>query len=404
MGTLTSLTSPAVGGDKQKWGSRSLITGMGNDFINYKLLCSFKTAQLVERDAFVPFDFGGVMGICNIVPQLRNIDEYLNKIFHLDGNIIDRTYNYSYFSTIVNTLIDDYEYEPYVNLMGLPYDYRYIGDFDKRQDYFYNVQGAIEHAVNLNGVKVVVVAHSLGGLLIHNFITSFVDDEWINNHIEEFVTVNSPYGGAPQSLFIGFDKANMIYNTYRHFTGLHLCFPNELGFSPTHPLVSFMEDIETDDVIRTRIITTQDIPKIIAKETTSDHMRSIIDFRASLKEPIGVQTTHVISINGNVGSSNPNDFVVPDPYTAIAARMGEEFNNKIPLDTQLHLTCWKKQNKGISYIYTNTMGDGVAPYCGLLTPSLLNNGAIIKRFKGVKHTDILKNSELIKYIIQKLGH
>lgn len=354
-----------------------------NDVVNFKLLWKLTSTQSIDPHKFTTFDFGGVRGVCDVVPQLKTMDEYFQSLFNLKQHVIDEHVNYSYFRTLVECLVDRHSYEPGRNIVGLPYDYRYIGYFDNRLTYYNDIKKRIEDTViTNNGSSIVVVAHSLGGMLFHDFLVNHVDEDWKTEHVHEFVTVNTPFGGVPQSLFVMFDKSNIIYETYRHFTGLHLCFPNSLAFSPTEPLVtvSFEDDRAKHE---DKVITIEHLRDTVLTEYDDNHVRNLLDFWTALGEKTDVDTTHVVSSTQHAKDGIEDDDVV------------------------VHLTCVKKNDDAQeSYVYGKTSGDGLVPRRSLVPP-LTSCGAYSRGtvyfIEDTTHASVLKSSEFLKVVIEKLG-
>lgn len=349
-------------------------TRLTNDVINYKLLWKMTSNQLINPDGFMVYDFGGIEGICDVVPQLKTLDNNFKKLFNLDKNIIDQHVNYSYFQILVSTLMNKYSYEPEKQLIGLPYDYRYIGNFINRSNYYQDIQRIIENTSHENKSGVVVLAHSLGGMLFHDFLVRHVSKRWKQKHISEFITVNTPFGGVPQSLFVMFDKSNIIHNTYRHFDGLHLCFPNDIGFSVEEPLVT----IANEEKSTNQVFTLQDINSDILMNYDETHKYELGKFKANMKKTTNVKTTHIVSDSCEEDSNN---------------------------DALLYLTCITN-NKGDSdsYVYKKTTGDGLVPYRCMAPLDMEHNkdNVCVLRIRDSTHTNILKHPEFLQFVIETL--
>lgn len=352
----------------------NLRTNVTNDVINYKLLWKMTSNQLIDPNNFVAFDFGGVEGICDVVPQLKTLDNNFQKMFNVDEHIIDNHVNYSYFKTIVTKLMNEHSYEPRKNLIGLPYDYRYIGDHGNRLAYYKCVKQMIEDTThNNNKSKVVVLAHSLGGMLFHDFLVDHVSEQWKCKHISEFITVNTPFGGVPQALFVMFDKSNVIYNTYRHFNGLHLCFPNDMSFSRDEALVT---DIEENECVN--VVTLQEMDSSVLVDYDDAYKLKLEEFRSNMKQSTNVKTTHLVS--------------------DLCSEQSED-------DALLHLTCITKPKGGPdSYVYEKTTGDGLVPYrCMMPLLDMKHEKNNIIRIACTTHTNIMKHPSFLRSIIEALG-
>ena len=349
-------------------------TPLTNDVINYKLLWKMTSNQLIDPNGFRAYDFGGIEGICDVVPQLKTLDNNFKKLFNLDKNIIDHHVNYSYFQTLVSTLMNKHSYEPEKHVIGLPYDYRYIGNYINRLNYYRDIQKMIENTSHQNHSGVVVLAHSLGGMLFHDFLVSHVNDQWKQKHISEFITINTPFGGVPQSLFVMFDESNIIHNTYRHFDGLHLCFPNDIGFSVDEPLVT----ITHEETSTNKTLTLREMDSDILMNYDKKHKYELNKFQTNLKQNTKVKTIHVVSDNCEEDSKN---------------------------DALLYLTCTTNKKGTIdSYVYEKTTGDGLVPYRCMapLDVKYDHDNIRVLRIIDSTHTNILKHPEFLHFIIETL--
>ncbi len=78
----------------------------------------------------------------------------------------------------------------------------YISDELDRRGYFKQVKGLIEEMHKENGQRVTIVAHSIGGLVSHYFLTSYsgINQDWKNKHIEAWITLGTPWGGAVETI------------------------------------------------------------------------------------------------------------------------------------------------------------------------------------------------------------
>lgn len=366
---------------KQKQGqinffSNSSHNRLTNDVINLKLLWKMTSNQLIDPHGFMVYDFGGVDGICDVVPQMKNLDNSFKVMFNAENSILDNFLNYSYFKKLVSTLTNTYSYEPKENLIGLPYDYRYIGNHINRLSYYRDIKRMIETTSHQNKSEVVVLTHSLGGLLFHDFLVSYVSDQWKQKHISEFITANTPFGGVPQSLFVMFDKSNIIHRTYRHFDGLHLCLPNNIGFSLEEPLVT----ITNEEKSIKKTLALRDMDTDVLMNYDKYHKNELKKFQENLKKDTNVKTVHVVS-DSCADHSNTNAL--------------------------LHMT-YIATNKGRtdSYIYEKTTGDGLVPYRCMepFDPEYGNcNNLRVLRIRDSTHTNIIKHPDFLHFVTETLG-
>ena len=57
----------------------------------------------------------------------------------------------------------------------------------------------VEEAVQKTGLRAVLLGHSLGGLMLTNFL-SRKQRAWKEKHVEAFVPMSVPFGGAARSI------------------------------------------------------------------------------------------------------------------------------------------------------------------------------------------------------------
>lgn len=182
------------------------------------------------------YDVGGTKGICDVLPDLLLFNENQQQFF-------ESNYRFRYFHHMVREL-HAVGYRDHHNLFGIPYDFRMVLDMDYRERLFQQFRDYIEAAYNKNRHEpCVVVTHSLGGLLFKWFLTSSVDQEWIDKYIHRFVCINAPFGGAPfalKALIYGEYYLPFLQHLFRdeiqYVGGIIMCIPNQYAFGMDEPL------------------------------------------------------------------------------------------------------------------------------------------------------------------------
>jgi len=131
-------------------------------------------------------------------------------------------------------------YEPLVSSLqqhsvpvsALSYDFRLIYP-NALEDLYQKFRNFFEKQEQ----PVTIIAHSLGGLLFHDFLLSTTTQEWQERHLQQIVYVNVPFGGVPIALFhtlhsvLGSVEENSSMLRYHrisslhHFAGLLWCLP-----------------------------------------------------------------------------------------------------------------------------------------------------------------------------------
>lgn len=109
------------------------------------------------------------------------------------------------FSTILENL-DRTRYKPWF------FYYPSGSDLDKLGELFYRIflSGKL---IPLGDTPIVVVAHSMGGLVVRKALTSYSGSEE-ENKLELYVSIATPYGGVP-SAKLGVEKAPLVIPSWR---------------------------------------------------------------------------------------------------------------------------------------------------------------------------------------------
>ena len=181
------------------------------------------------------YDIGGTKGICDILPDLLLFNESQQQFF-------ENNYKFRYFYHMVREL-HKVGYNDHHNLFGIPYDFRLVLDPIYRARLFQQFRHYIEAATEKNGEPCVVVTHSLGGLMFKWFLTTMVNQQWIDNHIHRVVMINAPFGGAPfalKALLAGEYYVPFLQHIFRdevqYVGGIIMSLPNHYAFSMDEPL------------------------------------------------------------------------------------------------------------------------------------------------------------------------
>lgn len=182
-----------------------------------------------------PYDFGGTRGVKDIVPEFTLLPPH-----HQHG--LNDMFCHRYMHSLVDSL-HQHGHVDRVSVFGAPYDFRMILDPIVRNLYFANLQSLVEQAARLNGEQVVIVSHSLGGLMFKWFASSFVSADWCARHIGQWVCLSVPFGGSYQALraatagqhYLPLLRSS-VQQALQHNHGLIACFPNTLAFCEDEPL------------------------------------------------------------------------------------------------------------------------------------------------------------------------
>ena len=194
-----------------------------------------------DKDIY-PHDIKGIEGITNIVPEFDLLAGYYQDILH-------RHFQFRYFGTLCDYM-KSHGYESKEHLFGLPYDPRLILDPLYRLHYFQTMKETIEESIHKNKThqKPIVVAHSLGGVLLKWFLTDYVSETWIDQHIQKIYILNSPFGGTSMALRVILSGEYYVPMFHQEFkdplqkmSGIIMCLPNEHAYHPSEALVKIDE-------------------------------------------------------------------------------------------------------------------------------------------------------------------
>lgn len=180
----------------------------------------------------------GLEGICNIVPEF----DVLARPYQ---EILDLKFNYKYFARLCDSLCEK-GYIQNGNLQALPYDFRRVLDPDFRNAFFDEMHEMVEGLSKNHGDRpVVIVAHSLGGVLFKWFLTVRTTKKWRSKFIKRFILVNPPFGGSTMALkaLLSGEYYVPIFSKQFHSSlqlnsGIIMCLPNYLGYLPNEPLAT----------------------------------------------------------------------------------------------------------------------------------------------------------------------
>jgi len=176
-----------------------------------------------------PYDMYGIEGVQNLVPEFN----YLNDNYR---QLLQNTFHYQYFYTLNQHLIQN-GYEPKKNLIGMPYDFRLILDPHIRNDYFNKFKNTIELKCKIYNKKAIIVCHSMGGILFKWFLSTHVNQRFIDKYIDTFVLINTPFGGTPSAVkacTVGDFYVPFMHSLFSNFTskvsGIIMTLPNHLCY------------------------------------------------------------------------------------------------------------------------------------------------------------------------------
>jgi len=292
-----------------------------------------------------------------IIPS--NTDSIIKRSM---GNIkdinIDTLTTYAFTKTIYySTMIKYLEKEKH-ELFALPYDFRYILFESYHKLLFKEFKSFLEKKDD----KFIIICHSLGGLVLHHFLTNYTTPEWYQKYISKIYFINVPFAGSPLSLYTIYDglhknnsrltKNNKIIDfLHKKIKSLYLfsCFYMSL---PTTDDIFFCKD-------NTRY-NARNLQNLFQNNTTSSKMHKIFD---------EIHLTH-----RNKGINLPINIIY---CTGINTTTFYDYDAKIMI---------------------NTNGDGIVPIDSMLHPKSWHPLPNFIHIPDMEHSKVLGYLPLLKMI------
>eukprot|EP01112_Ceratiomyxa_fruticulosa_P020797 TRINITY_DN7185_c0_g1_i1.p1 TRINITY_DN7185_c0_g1~~TRINITY_DN7185_c0_g1_i1.p1 ORF type:complete len:477 (-),score=125.69 TRINITY_DN7185_c0_g1_i1:197-1627(-) len=305
-----------------------------------------------------PADFGGVGGVA-----------YLDYVF---GIPIPFT---GVFDTMIKSL-EEVGYDAGVNLVGAPYDWRYPATYANKIGWYKQLKRLIEDTYEKNGNKSVhIVTHSMGGPTA-NYFFSLQSDQWLSTYIKSFIPIAAPWSGAPKALraivsgdnfglsFLNIDIVSRLkFRTVaRQAGGVIELIPNSLLWSPNTVFVSSNQ----------------------RNYTVSDWVDLFNDMGSPITATVYQTVDSILS-----------DVTTPNVPTHCIYGYG--------VNTEIFYT-YPDGNFDENPIIDDTdLGDGTVPLKSLQECQKFGNmqkqPVDVKEVQLVGHTEIIKDSEVIQYLL-----
>jgi hypothetical protein len=330
-----------------------------------------------------PYDFKGIGGITDIVPEFGLLAEAYSEILH-------RHFHFRYFGRLCDHL-KAAGYVPRESLFGLPYDSRRLLDSAYRTGYFKSIRETIEEAVRKNnaneesgttsGTRLpTIVAHSMGGVLLKWFLSSaVVSPDWIQEHIGRLVVVNAPFGGttmALRAIMSGEYYVPMFHQEFRaslqKMAGILMCLPNEYAFAPNEPLVCIDEP--------PRLIRLQDYAGDAPMLAPNDSMKDSFDIWRDLYVP------HLPTIMTPLNLQEIPCTLVLGTDQTTAHKINIKREGELPYSTKTE------------------MGDGQVPNRSLYLAKTVFQGSRVETLEipGSGHIDVLSHPRFIESVLHEV--
>lgn len=115
-----------------------------------------------------------------------------DSVEYIDSSKLSIT---TYFGAIADALVKNAGYVRGLNLKGAPYDWRKAPN--ELHEFFMNLTKLVEETYYQNkGLKVILVAHSMGNPVLLYWLNNYVHLAWKEKFIKKFVSLAGVWGGA----------------------------------------------------------------------------------------------------------------------------------------------------------------------------------------------------------------
>ncbi|EGG13818.1 hypothetical protein DFA_11579 [Cavenderia fasciculata] len=300
-------------------------------------------------------DFGGILGV-----------GYLDYKFSFPIGITN------VYGEMVE-FFEDLGYEVGKNIRGAPFDWRLsIQELEKR-GWFDKFKSLVESTYEMNKQqKVVLVAHSMGGLLSLYFLDKIATDQWKAKYIDSFIPIAVPWSGSPKALRTVLSGDNF-----------------GIGVINKDYLKKFAQ--ESGGVIQLipdPIIWSKDKVFITAKNTNYT-----LGQTTNLFNDLGLKDTTLIY----------------NSISSVTSEMKPGVNTHCIYGYGIKTEIYYDYNDGFDEqpkIYETDLGDGTVPleslqFCNQWKNDPEHVGIIqVKEFDLLQHRDIIADSEVFEYIFQ----
>ena len=275
----------------------------------------------------------------------------------------------AYFADMINFL-EALGYERGLDLFGAGYDWRMAPDAHVSDFYPY-----LKTLIEDTGKKTVLIAHSLGGPTTLDFLTNYVDSEWLAAHVESFVSLAAPFGGSARLMkaYVSGDNFDYSFIPMDYLKPVEQAAPSGVYLLPDAE--TFGENLV---ILRTpsHNYTVRDAPKLfddLGLNQAQRILKALLDKNltlASLRAP--PITTYVLS-----------SFGVRTPLTFTYASDFEPGFDDIPQST------------------TYADGDGVVNIDSLTHVEQAwqqNNKVTFQHFDTIEHFNMVKDQRIFDFL------
>ncbi|KII65106.1 Phosphatidylcholine-sterol acyltransferase [Thelohanellus kitauei] len=168
----------------------------------------------------------------------------------------------SYFGSVIHMLENQHGYSRKSEIYSVPYDFRDIADLRNFETYAHKLKQSIEGIYNVHGgVPVILTSHSMGGLVVLNFLQAQPKD-WKDQFIKSWVSIASPFGGSVKSavalvtgywdkIFSIVLKKELVKASIITFPSLFYLLPSKAAFGKDYVVIKTKNHSFTVENLRT---------------------------------------------------------------------------------------------------------------------------------------------------------
>ncbi|KAL7719664.1 Phosphatidylcholine-sterol acyltransferase [Entamoeba marina] len=117
---------------------------------------------------------------------------------------VDPNWPLSLFSKCFHDLIKKFKKLGYTDggdMLGASFDWRYyrFDEYPHKSNWFEDTMNLIKTAYNTYDQKVVIISHSMGGLMTYKLL-DYAGEEFVNTYIERWISMSTPFIGAVKTI------------------------------------------------------------------------------------------------------------------------------------------------------------------------------------------------------------
>uniref|UniRef100_A0A183CG34 Lipase n=1 Tax=Globodera pallida TaxID=36090 RepID=A0A183CG34_GLOPA len=224
-----------------------------------------------------------------------------------------------YFGALISYLAQ-FGYVKGCNLFAAPYDWRLVPQLDAMDAYFTNLTKLIETSVNQTGKKAFLLSHSMGNLMVNNFLNQR------KSNADRF------FGGASYII-----SNTAVRDLIRTFASPAILLPNLLAFQSGTPVVT----------VQGTTYTVGNMANLLALANVAN-MATLYQNSAS---QIGAQQyTPMYCVHGNSDNSTALQYTYPNGINSAGTATLGAGDGTVNIDSLRVCQVWKNQGKLVNQV------------------------------------------------------